>query len=227
MSTIYRQFPSEPAVIIGTGPSLGEAQVEACRHANVHLFGVNETWRFCPEVHVTVNPEWWDYNMPRETDLAMMCGTTMTAWHSDPAGCERWSLKHFEWFHTDANDSGLSRDPNNVHMGHSSGFAALNIAYLYGCNPIILIGHDMRYPSGYDGRKKIAGGPRHYFGEYPPALQRWPSVKVRDTGELDGLIECYNAVPEKNPDVEIINCSPGSALECFPKLHLITVLMGL
>lgn len=157
--------------------------------------------------------------MERETDL-WTAKNAMECWHSDQDASERWGLKCFGWT-DDAEKRGLSINNRNVALGHSSGFAALNIAYLMGCDPIILIGHDLRYPKNYDGRKQEPGGKRHYFGEYPdPRLLHWPTQKVLPTGELDGLIQCYNAVASRPKLVEIINCTSGSALECFPHMEL-------
>ena len=66
---IPRNLIGQPAVIIGTGPSLEPSDVELCRTRGLKLFGVNNTWEFWPDVHVTVNPEWWD-------KCYMECGIT-------------------------------------------------------------------------------------------------------------------------------------------------------
>jgi hypothetical protein len=165
-----------------------------------------------PDVHVTVNPEWWQEYAAVATPDKL---DRDYCWCSDAPTCAKYGLKHFSWY-DDRSKSGLSDDPRNVHLGHSSGFAALNIAYLMGCSPIGLLGHDMRYPKGYDGKAKVPGGLRHYFGEYPKWMQHWPSVRVRSTGELDGLIECYEGVAAQDPPVSIINLTPNSAVTCFP-----------
>ena len=221
---IPRQWPGEPAVVIGTGPSLTGNQVGLCRQAGLKLIGVNNTWELVTlDVHVTVNPEWWDVFMEEENDLWLMT-QQMDCWTSEQSAADKWGLKRFGWT-DDAEVRGLSLNPLDVSLGHSSGFAALNIAYLMGCDPIILIGHDMRYPKGYDGRKKKPGGLRHYFGEYKDKrLGHWPVVKVRSTGELDGLINCYNAITARPALCKIINCTPGSSLEMFQKRDLLEVL---
>ena len=181
-----------------------------------------------PHVHVTTNPEWWEYEA--EPDLFQMMQNPVKAddpqidcWCSDEGAAERYGLNHFGW-KDDAEKRGLSDDPSCIALGHGSGFAALNIAYLMGCDPIILLGHDMKYPNGYDGRQKITGGKRHYFGEYHKAIQHWPSVKVGPNGELLGLIQCYVKVSLQikrgERSVQIINCTPGSALTYFPQMEL-------
>ncbi len=229
---IPARFPGRPAAIIGTGPSLESADVEQCRKAGFLLVAVNNAWEFRPHVHVTTNPEWWDL-CREDDDIFMMMNSSsnpLQCWCSDFRTAAKWGLNHFDW-RDDAEHRGLSADPTLVSLGHGSGFSALNIAFLMGCNPIVLLGHDMRYPKGYDAIAKNPGGKRHYFGEYPEGAQHWPRVKVRATGELDGLIVCYEAVAEQirveQRHVDIINCTPGSALECFPSRRLDEVISDL
>jgi hypothetical protein len=111
---------------------------------------------------------------------------------------------------------GFSKDPECIHYGHSSGFQLPQIAYHKGFRRLLLCGYDMAYAKDYDGRnQRIGSTPRHYFGEYKePELQHWPSVKVKD-GVFVELIEQFEKVKKLNPDVEIVNCSPGSAMTCF------------
>jgi len=58
--------------------------------------------------------------------------------------------------------------------------------------------------------------PRHFFegGEYPSELQHWP--RTGPDGELTGLIKEMETIKPEHYRVEIINCSPGSAMTCFP-----------
>jgi hypothetical protein len=95
----------------------------------------------------------------------------------------------------------------------------MNLAILYGCTKLVLIGHDMKFAPDYKPQKQDPGSiPRHYFGEYPKKLQHWPSVKVRQ-GVLDGLIEAYKGIRDdiraRQISVDIVNCTPDSALKMF------------
>jgi hypothetical protein len=111
---------------------------------------------------------------------------------------------------------GLSTDPNVLHHGHSSGFQLVGMAYRAGFHRIILLGYDMKFAPDYDGRQQmVGGGPRHFFGEYERELQHWPSVKVKGGVHVE-LCELYRSVAEQGL-VEIINCTPDSALDCFPR----------
>jgi hypothetical protein len=102
-----------------------------------------------------------------------------------------------------------------LHWGHGSGYELLGVAYHYGVTEFVLIGYDLRFPAGYDGMKKVAGGDRHFFGEYPKELQHWTKYNIGDGGELNGLLDCYRTIDTDALNIRIINCSPGSALDFF------------
>ena len=79
----------------------------------------------------------------------------------------------------------------------------------------------MKFAPDYNPRQQDPGStPRHYFGEYPGPLQHWPSVKVgrSSPGVIDGLIEAYDTmIPVlKTAGIQVLNCTPGSALTSFP-----------
>jgi len=114
---------------------------------------------------------------------------------------------------------GISLDPGIVHINHGSGPMMLNLAILYGCSKIVLIGHDMKFAPDYAPAEQLPGAtPRHYFGEYPKPLQHWPSVKVRQ-GVLDGLIEAYTKINAQivrdKISVDVVNCTTDTALTMF------------
>jgi hypothetical protein len=86
------------------------------------------------------------------------------------------------------------------------------MAYRAGAERIILLGYDLRFAEDYNGKgRQIGTVPRHFFGEYPPEMTHWPSVKVKD-GVHFGLVELYRSIHQQGL-VELICCSPGSALE--------------
>lgn len=87
---------------------------------------------------------------------------------------------------------GLAEDPGEIYTGNS-GFGALGLAYHMGPSRVLLL--------GIDG----AG------------LQRWDGSANRS---LDHLPELFaGAVPQlEEAGVQVMNGSPGSAVECFPRL---------
>lgn len=208
------KFYGDTIACIGTGPSLTLSQVEAVRARGFALFGCNNVHQVVPDLQVlfATNAQWWDYYWGRDDGPRMHA---CEKWTNNLESAERYRLNYIRSW----NAPGLSTNPRRIHHGHSSGFCLLNLAFLAGAKRIILLGYDMRYAADYDGReRKIGSNPRHYFGEYNSALQHWPKVSVRDGVHVE-LIKQYEAVA-KQGFVEIVNCSPDSALNCFPALNI-------
>ncbi len=154
------------------------------------------------------NVEFWNYYWPRDAELRLGAFDKWT-WCKETS--ERYGIAHIrgEW-----GDS-LSTDSSVIHYGHSSGYQLLGLAYHYGITEMVLIGFDLRYPKNYSGAKQIAGGDRHFFGEYPKELQHWTKTNMGSNGELNGLLDCYRTIDTKALGLRIINCSPGSAMDFF------------
>jgi hypothetical protein len=87
----------------------------------------------------------------------------------------------------------------------NSGAAVVSMAAYFGAKRIILI--------GYDCHKK---GKAHWHGDHPKGLgnagtvHQWPAK--------------FRKLAERLTDVEIINCTPGTALTCFKSGDLRTEL---
>lgn len=184
---------------IGTGPSLTLDQIEIARSKGFRLFGANRTFEIVPDLEVmyAVNHAFWDLYY----DRAML--------HS----CEKWTTSlpaarqyGLNWI-GERWGSGLCEEPKVIYHGHGSGYSLIGMAHKLGATRIILIGYDMKFGRGYDGKSRQAGEtPRHYFGEYEPQLQHWPKQPFTD------LLPLYREIHDQGL-VEIINCTPGSALE--------------
>lgn len=207
------------AVILGTGPSLTKEQLKIVEQAKnegkCQVFGMNHIWQDFPtlDVFLSCNKEYYDYYW--HEGLKYHPATKWT-WDKDTA--KKYQINYVEGKWAD----GFSKDPNFIHYGHSSGFQVPGLAYNYGFRKMILLGYDMGYASDYNGRcRQVGSKPRHYFdgGEYPHRLQHWPSVKVKN-GVFTELIQQFEKVKEINTDLEIINCSPGSHLTCFPMMDI-------
>lgn len=105
---------------------------------------------------------------------------------------------------------GISLDPTRIATGRHSGFQALNLAILAGAARILLLGYDGRVaPDGRD----------HWHGGHPtssphssyPAFRRCFTEAERDIAATG---------------VVVLNCSPGTAIDTFPKVALEEALEG-
>lgn len=197
---------------IGTGPSLTLEQIQAARAKGFTLFGCNLVYQIVPDLAVlfATNAPFWDYYWGREDGPR---SHPCEKWTNNREAADRYGINYIG----SRDSSGLSRDPRRVHHGHSSGYCLLNLAYLMGAERIVLLGYDMKYASDYDGRERQAGSsPRHYFGEYPSALRHWPKVSVKSGVHVE-LVRLYESVAEQGL-VEVLNATPGSAIDCFPRV---------
>lgn len=98
---------------------------------------------------------------------------------------------------TDGNT--FSTVPGLIHYGSNSGFAAVNLAIQFGATEIRLAGFDMQR----------TGGQQHFFGDHPEPLT--------NVCAFDGFVYAFtNASREMPAGVTIIQCTPTTALRCFP-----------
>ena len=205
-------FKCRTVACIGTGPSLRREQISAARNKGFALVGCNFVWHDVPDLDVlwATNHDWWQSEWGSELE-----SYPAQKWTVSREAADKFSLN---WI-AEKDAPGLSSDPRVIHHGHGSGYSMLNLAYLMGAARIVLLGYDLKYAPDYDGRnRRIGSSPRHYFGEYAPHLQHWPSVCVKDGVHFD-LVSRYGEVA-KQAAVEIINCTPASALKCFPSMDI-------
>jgi hypothetical protein len=85
--------------------------------------------------------------------------------------------------------------------GSNSGLQGMRVALMLGAARIILLGIDMKGT--------------HYFGKHPPAL------KNSSPADFQRMLIQFK---RWKSDVEVINCSPGSALTLFKAASLLDVL---
>ena len=95
--------------------------------------------------------------------------------------------------------------PGWIGSGRNSGFQALNLAIQFGANPILFLGLDMRLDAG-----------SHWHGDHPPGLNN-PNPEIV---EVWRRIFAAEAPRLKARGIDVVNCSPGSALDCFEMANI-------
>jgi hypothetical protein len=101
-------------------------------------------------------------------------------------------------------ETGLSITPDNLRTGGTSGYAALNLAALKRARRIVLLGYDYG----------VIDGLHHYHDGYPWHVagdQSWPAWAKRFDS---AAVQC------RALGIEVINASPRSTIECFPKMSI-------
>lgn len=94
-------------------------------------------------------------------------------------------------------------EPGTIGGGGNSGFQALNLAVQFGAKHILLIGFDMTDQSGIHWY-----GRNHWVGASNPnhtCFARWIAAFRGAAQDLARM------------NIEVVNASPHSAMECFPK----------
>ena len=116
-----------------------------------------------------------------------------------PIDAAQWGIRQLKG---DTDSRGLSRDPNVIHCGRNSGFAAVNLAYLLGAERILLLGYDMQ----------MQAGRRHWFGAHPEGLEV--------DSDYGLFMHAFRTIHPEKYGIEIWNLSRDTALSCFPRYDL-------
>lgn len=180
------------AIVIASGPSLTDEQVDAAERSGHFTIVVNSTYKKAPWAHVLYAGDflWWKTcinDVKREFKGEL--------WTQDNATHQRWHINRMRG----TNRDGLGRDV--IHLNGNSGVQAINLAYLWGYQRIYLLGFDMQL-----GPK----GEKHWHRDHPA-----PMVQGQTFGEWLHKFEKV-AKDLRELKIEVINLTPRSALACFP-----------
>jgi hypothetical protein len=190
-------WPGHTAVVLASGPSITHAQTEMVRESGAKTITTNTTWQLAPwaDVHYACDLMWWKTNYAAlvSKDAIRKC------WTQDRTSAERYGLR---WVRQSARPGlGLKE----VQVNGNSGFGAINLAFLFGCRRILLLGFDM---------KPGAQGRLHWHPDHPA-----PMVQKQQFGEWIHKGTLF-ARELKDAGCSVVNCTPGSALTCFKTAEL-------
>lgn len=189
---VPRQWPGETFVCLGSGPSLTQADVDACR-GKARLIAIKDAVRMAPWADVLYgagadNPgrTWWHREGPGLT----FAGLRYTL---DPE-CRHWASVLGM-----ARSVGLSASPGALALGHHSGYQAMNLAVHLGASKIVLLGYDMQPTGGQD----------HFFGKHHHGRTLPFRLFV---SSFPQIVEPLQAL-----GVAVVNASRETALTLFPR----------
>lgn len=190
------------AVIIATGPSLTQADVDLTRRMGRAVYAVNDAYKLCPwaDLVYACDEQWWGIHHEATGRFA-----PWSRWTTNDEAARKFGLVHIPGQHALTARRYFNTEGNWIVYGGNSGFQALNVAYLHGVRDAVLIGFDM-------GRD--ADEPGHFFGDHPSSIAT-PSP-YRD------WVEHFNrAAPEiAAAGMTVVNASRKTRLECFPRASL-------
>lgn len=193
MVAVPKAWVGETAVLVATGPTLDLDEVQWCR-GRARMVVINNAYELAPwaDAMYATDAQFWRWHNGAPT----FAGPKWSMWHS------AWNGLNVKYpdvqLLRNTGPSGLEHEPSGLKNGRNSGYAAVNLAYHYGVTRILLLGYTMQR----------AAGRSHYFGEHPNKSQS-PYSQFRQ--RFVSIVK-----PLQKKGVEVINCTKGSALTCFP-----------
>lgn len=215
---VPRIWEGETCAVLASGPSMslevaeavrGKCRVIAVSNQGIEtrvagmVFGALAPWA---DALLASDARWWKEN---EQAARAFAGLKVTV--EPPGGCERLNWHDVMQL---KNGGAVLFDDRPTHLGGggNSGFHALHLAAHFGCRKVLLCGFDMQSVAGAkaDADPKKPRARQHWFGEHS-----W-RPKLRIPFHL--FIERFErSAPEFGKrGIRVINCTPGSALKCFP-----------
>lgn len=181
------------AVVVASGPSLTDEQIALVEHSDVLTIAVNNSYEKLqhPDVVYACDYLWWKLNhMKAKQNIPRR-----QLWTQDRAAAEQFQLSHIQWEGKD----GLGK--RGLRVNGNSGAGAINLAYHFGARRILLVGMDM---------KPGPNGEKHWHPDHPKPLVQ--GQQFEEWRKKMGVL----AADLKTEGVTVVNCTPGSALTCFP-----------
>lgn len=190
--------------MVGGGPSAKNAGLDKAK-GRARCIVVNEGYRLAPwaDALYAADSEWW----LRKRGCREFAGLRIS--QSDEAAKRYGGIREVRL----VRKGWIVRNPKGVigagsddrGTGANSGFQTLNLAVQFGAKKIVLVGYDMTAVHGV-----------HWHGRHPDGmnnptergLSRWGRVLDRNAAFLASI------------GVSVINASPISALQNYPKMNL-------
>lgn len=193
-------WKGQTAVLIASGPSLSSDQLAHVRavHARggCRVIAINNAWERAPwaDALYACDPRWWEWY--GAADRFHGIKVTLEQHDTEARVLRRWP--EVKVLRNDGR-TGLCEDPTALRTGKLGGYQAINLAAHLGAARLLLLGYDCR---------RGPNGELHCHPDHPiPGVEPKPAWRD-DFATLIG--------PLQTRGIEVVNCTPGSALTCFP-----------
>jgi hypothetical protein len=183
-------WAGQTVAVLASGPSMTPRVAEAVR--SIPTIVINDSFREAPWAALlyAADEEWWRLN----PDAHAFAGLKASVASVPGVRLLR-----------NTGSSGFDPEPGCIRTGSNSGYQGVHIAAQAGARRILLCGFDMSAAKG-----------AHWFGEHQRGLiNTSPETYQRFIGRFDSL-----KVELDRIGVEVLNCTPDSALKCFPMVSL-------
>ena len=208
-SRIERAWAGRTVCILAGGWSLTPQAVEKVRSSrerdDVQVIAINDSYRLapCADVLYFADARWWEWHR-NKPEFQAFAGEKVSIQNTGALvpEAEAHILRVAE------TSEPLSADPRALRTCRNGGYQCINFAVLAGAARIALLGMDM---------KPAPDGRMHWFGDHPV---RTPAR------EFDVCVPYFRDAAKALAalGVDVVNCSPDSAIDAFRKASLESVL---
>jgi hypothetical protein len=185
-------FAGQTVAVLASGPSMSQAVADRVRH--LPRIAINSTYRLAPDADVIYASDsmWWQRN-PEALQCAGIKACVEAVRDIPPNVPDAVRVLR------NTGREGFDPNPGCVRTLLNSGGVGIQIAVHARAARILLLGFDMRGGHWHPQHERPLGNPGAAL------FARW-------IGYINGL--------SRQLTVEVLNCTPGSALTCFPVVSL-------
>lgn len=198
-------FAGRVVILAAGGPSLSLSQVRAIGIARardeIRVVAINDAVYPCffADLLYSCDREWWDAH----DGVPGFEGRRVTLHHgrSEPYAGADWL--------TATGPEGFEPDPGGLRTAGMSGYQALNLCTHLGARKVLLVGYDCK-----------GGTADHWFGKHPDECRREIMRPFEKRAHHFDKI----AGPLAERGIDVVNCTPGSAITAFRRGDLMAEL---
>lgn len=216
-SRVLRAWEGMTVAVLAGGPSLTRDAFQRVREAReadrLRVIAINDSYLLAPwaDVHYAADAKWhrWHTQGIEKPLLGLRAEDVRVRWAAFMG--QRCTIETTVSAVPDSvhvlrciHGFGLSNDPERLVTGKHGGFQCVNIPILAGAKKLLLLGFDAR--NGADGQK-------HWHGDHPVSSGDGIYAEMRRA-----FSAAEKAIAETG--VEVLNCSPTSAIDSFPKVRV-------
>lgn len=179
---------------------MSQAVADRLAAADIPVIAINSTHRLVPFAWMVyaADAEWWTH--PTNAEALKFSGHKVAISTPETIRLQRYGVQLLR-----RENQGFSDDPACVTALGNSGAQAIQIAVKTGAARVLLCGFDFR----------VTTEACHWHGPHPTGL------RVTDPDLYAGWAQRLAGIaPELLARSEVLNCTPSSALKCFPAMAL-------
>lgn len=184
-------WSGQTVAVLASGPSMSQAVADAVRATPVPTIVVNSTFRLASWASMLYAADAEWWTHPTSRDALEFAGLRVSV--AAVGGVNRLQVSGL---------TGFDSDPDCVRTGGNSGYQAVHVAAQAGAARILLCGFDM------------GGG--HWHAQHPSPL------RTTNPETFEVWIRRFETLAEAlaQRGVEVLNCTPKSALRCVRYMDL-------